>query len=216
MKGMNLKKDKGAVTIVEAMFVFPIMFFVLFFLLFYCNACYINSNVTSQVSRYAITTAARIADPMLATLEETGSLPTSAKNLKNYPYRYVSSGFGNSTAGTAKTNLKKDIGITGFFSGMEPKIRKLDVKYNNYILYQTVKVSVDYDIVVPIKIIFTDEPTVISFSVVDEAPVDDSSEFVRNINMVWNYAQRAGIEEKINKLKEKVDELKSKVSGLFN
>ena len=61
-----LKDEKGAVTIVEATFVFPIAFFVLFFLMFYGNAYYLKASVDSVVCQAAIDGAMQIQDPFLA------------------------------------------------------------------------------------------------------------------------------------------------------
>lgn len=49
-----LRDETGAVAIVEATFVFPIMFFVLFFIMMMGNIYYQQARIDDIVSRYAI------------------------------------------------------------------------------------------------------------------------------------------------------------------
>ena len=202
MKGFL--KEKGAVTIVEATFVFPIMFFVLFFLLFYGNSVYVKSRVDSVVSKYAIEAAAEIADPLLNTVNENNGSVGGPADVK--PYRYLSKGYGNSVVEKYKTEIIRDIKFSGVFSSsaMAPKAVRCTSKYNNYVLYQTVRYDVEYDVQIPIRMIFSNSVTVMKYISSDEEPVNDTSELVLNTNMVVDYVERTGLDEKINKLTDKV------------
>lgn len=208
------KKDRGAVTIVEATFVFPIMFFVIFFMLYYGNACYVKATVDSAVSRCAVEAAARIADSNLAFLEETGSLETSAENnSQNYPYRYVLGGYVNNTVKNAtEKKLEEEIQKTGLFFGLKPAVTDCDIKYKNYFVYQTISIDLDYQVKFPIKMIFSNEATVIHFTSHDEAAVSDASELVRNINMAEDFIDRTGI---VDKVKEKISKLTDGVKSFL-
>lgn len=202
MKGLMQKKEKGAVTIVEATFVFPIMIFVLFFLLFYGNAWYVKSNVENVVSKYSLEAAAEISDPLLKSIKENGKV--SESKVRTQPYRYLTSSYANSVINTYKSKIKDEINITGFLKGMKPNSVKCKGEYKNFVLYQTVRFEVTYEIGVPIRIIFINDPIIMSFSSADEAPIGDSSEFVLNTNMVLDYVEKTGLDEKINKLLENV------------
>lgn len=205
MKGYHCKKDKGSVTIVEATFVFPIMFFVLFFLLFYGNSCYVKSNIDAVVSKYAIEAAAEISDPLLANLKENGIVGTYNPDSK--PYRYLSNGYGNTVVSKYKQKIEDEIKFSGFFSSMSPKSVQCTGEYKNYFLYQTVKYDVTYNIQIPIRMIFFENPTIIKFSSADEAPVCDSSEFVLNTNMVIDYLEKTGIADKISEWVDKIKDV---------
>lgn len=196
------KKEKGAVTIVEATFVFPIMIFVLFFLLFYGNAWYVKSNVENVVSKYSLEAAAEISDPLLKSIKENGKV--SESKVRTRPYRYLTSSYANSVINTYKSKIKDEINITGFLKGMKPNSVKCKGEYKNFVLYQTVRFEVNYEIGVPIRIIFINDPIIMSFSSADEAPISDSSEFVLNTNMVLDYVEKTGLDKKINELLEKV------------
>ena len=194
--------EKGAVTIVEATFVFPIMFFVLFFLLFYGNSVYVKSHIDSIVTRYAIEAAAEISDPLLEGVKANRGTVGGTADAK--PYRYLLSGYANSIVAKYKNLIIKEAKFGGFFGSMTPKAVTCKAKYNNYILYQSVRYDVEYNIQIPIRMIFSNYITVMKFISSDEEPVSDASELVLNTNMVVDYAERLGIDKKINELKSKI------------
>lgn len=202
MNSSKIKNEKGSVTIVEATFVFPIMFFVLFFLLYYGNSCYVKSNIDSVVSKYAIEAAAEIGDPLLANVKQNGAV--SVYNPDSKPYRYMSNGHGNSVLNTYKSKIEKDIKFSGFFSSMTPKVVQCNAEYKNYFLYQTVRYEVIYNIQIPIRMIFFENPTIMKFISADEAPICDSSELVLNTNMVIDYVERSRLDDKISEMVDKV------------
>jgi len=201
MKRIN--NERGAVTIVEATFVFPIMFFVLFFLLFYGNAVYVKSHIDATVTKYTIQAAAEISDPLLSDVVKYGKVGQNTPDGK--PYRYLSTGYGNSVVHAHKGDIEKDIkSFGGFFQKMTPKSVQCEGKFNNYVLYQTVRYDVKYNLQIPIKMIFSNNVTVMKFASTDEEPVNDTSELVLNTNMVIDYVERTGLDEKIKQLTDKV------------
>lgn len=102
--------------IVEASFVFPIMFFVLLFLLYMGNMFYMRSRVDALTTHYTIEAAARYADPLLETVEKNGSVPRSIDKVQ--PYHSLKDD------GTAVKSAKKGLNDkinelgSGFFAGM--------------------------------------------------------------------------------------------------
>ncbi len=207
-----IKNDKGAIMTVEASFVFPILFFVLFFLIYFGNAYYVKSNVDYVVSRYAIQGAAECADPNLKAVIEGKSVPNNVK-ARNYPYRYLTSGYGSGVASRMSSKIKTDIKNTGFFKNMQPTNVKCNVKYNNKFIYQSLKVDVVYEIKFPIRFIFFNEATVLKMCSSAETPVCDSAELVLNTNMVIDFIEHTGLDEKFNEI---VGKLKGAVSKFFN
>ena len=65
----KLNSENGTV-IIEATFVFPIMFIILFFLIYMGNAFYMKAQVESVVEQKAIQGAAYCADPILETMKQ--------------------------------------------------------------------------------------------------------------------------------------------------
>lgn len=198
-----IKEEKGAIMTVESTFVFPVMFFVLFFLIYFGNAYYVKSTVDTAVSRYAILAAAECADPQLASLFESGSVSTNLKSNKD-PYRYIGNGSGQKTADKIKSKIKSEINKTGFFSAMQPNVSKCTVEYKGGILYQSVRVNVEYKVKFPIRFIFDDSAVMLKLSAVEEVPVVDGAEFVLNTNMVIDYVEQTGLAKKISEIKDKI------------
>lgn len=182
-----IKNDGGAVTIIEAVFVFPIMFIVLFLLIFLGNAFYVKSQVESSVVSLAIKGSNYCADPFLETLTENGSLPY-IKDLDIQPYRYIFGGMGD-----VEKAIEDEIAVEfekksqTLFKGMKPNLKsphKGIAKYNNYVVYSTFSVQLQYDITFPIRFLGASEPIVLTFNSRAEVPVNDSAEFIRNTDMV--------------------------------
>lgn len=207
MKGGSMKeasREEGML-IVEAAFVFPVMFFVLFFLLYAGNMYYQRSRIDSLVVEYALEGAADCADPFLKQIEETGKVPVTIDKVD--PYH----GFGNMFPVEEQTEsaLKRAIGGTGFFAGMEPRIKSCSAEYHNYFLYETYTVEVAYVIRFPIRFWgkMTDE--VLQYRAYAEVPVANAAEFVQNTDMAVDYMEKYGILDKItaamNKVKEFLD-----------
>ena len=181
------KNEDGAVVIIEAVFVFPIMFIVLFLLIFLGNAFYVKSQVESSVVSLAIKGSNYCADPLLETLIEKGSLP-SVKDLDIQPYRYIFGGMGD-----VEKKIENEIAdefekkSQTMFKGMKPSLKspqKGIAKYNNYVVYSTFSVQLQYDITFPIRFLGSSEPIILTINSRAEVPVNDSAEFIRNTDMV--------------------------------
>ena len=212
----ELKKDSGAVVIVEAAFVFPVMFIVLFFLIYLGNAYYIRSQIESVVVENAITGANYCADPMLATIKETGSVP-SVSNTSVKPYRYLFGGMNDIEEKISKQVIEDIKSSTvSLFKNMTPKLKtsKAEIaKFNNFILYSTFTVEVKYEIAFPIR--FFDNSAISSLVINSRAeiPVNDAAEFIRNTDMVMDYFSETGLGKKIGNAFEKINEFLGKFAG---
>lgn len=203
----RLKDNERGMVIVEATFVFPIMFFILFFLIYMGNAYYQKSKIDSCVTKYALEGAAYCADPLVKIGNGASSIPKKNSDIK--PYRFWGS-MGDATD-QVKNNLKKEIGGVGFFAGMEPHLKKCEAKYNNHLLYSTFSVEVEYVIEFPIKFIGSDEVQLLRLNSQDEVPVTDVAEFIRNTDMAIDYLEQ---NESIQKAMAKAKEFLSKVGGV--
>ena len=208
-KNKILKNEYGAVQIIEAAFVFPIMFIILFFLIYMGNAFFIKSQVEAVVETYAIEGASYCADPILQTIKDTGNVP-SLGALKTEPYRYI---FGGMNAIETKIGNEVESEITGnyasFFNNMKPKLTSGSAniaKFNNYVVYSTFSVEVEYKIEFPIKFFGESTPSVLTINSRAEVPVNDTAEFIRNTDMVIDLFHGTKIGQSISDIFGKIND----------
>lgn len=215
-----LRDESGAMVIVEATFVFPIMFFVIFFLFFMGNMYLSKAYTDNLVTETAIRVAAKCADPNLETIiSNNNKVPDGINALKNEPYRYILNP--DVTVGNGSIKESKDSGVdlifnnennfNTFFKGMEPQLNRddINIKFNNNLVSYSLLITATYKISLPWKFIFSDEIEIYSFTSHAEVPVSDAPEFIRNIDMVIDYMQQSkGIQE----CKEKIEKLFDKNS----
>lgn len=207
----KLNNERGAVTIVEATFIFPIMFIVLIFLIYMGNAFYIKTQIDGIVVDKALKGASYCADPMLATIEETGSIP-NIKDLDVKPYRYLCI-FGDSeSVKTIEDKITKEVKseiqstYTSFFKNMKPEIGTCKALYNRGLLTSTFSVDVECRIGFPIKMLGTDETFAVNMNIRSEVAVNDTAEFIRNVDMVIDYFCDTSFGQSIKGVFEKINE----------
>lgn len=202
----NWKNDEGGMLIVEASIVFPVMFLVIFLMIFAGNAYLQKCKVESVVTNLAIEGAAYCADPMLDDME-AGSIPSLSEH-DIYPYRYLLTGEMGEIEDKIYDKLDSSItGMgTGLFSGMKPKNHIIDVKYHNGFIYSTFSVDAEYKIEIPVRLLGESDYISLAVSSHAEMPVSDTSEFIRNVDMVGDYMEKFGVTEKINQMIDKVKE----------
>ena len=187
-----LKKEKGAVMVVEASFVFPVVFFVLIVLLFMGNMLYQQTKMDSIAVRGAEYLATVYTNPLLA----ESTIPAVSTEVDAKPYRYL---LGDSDAeNKAKKfidELIDDTG-TGLFKGMEVDAKITTCEIKNYVIYQTACVEIEYSInVIPLR--FFDESEIVNHSTATIVTAVDSPEFIRNVDMILDYSEEFGLKDKI-------------------
>lgn len=205
---MKLKDERGAL-IVEASIVFPVMFLVIFFMIFAGNAYLQKCRVEAIINQYAIDGAAYCADPQLQQVEG-GSIP-SLDSLEVYPYRFFSSTGVGDVEGEMETLIEEKISnmSSGLFSGMKPTNLTVQANYSSGILYATFTVDASYKIKIPVRLLGAEENIHLNVTTHVEMPVSDSTELIRNIDMIWDYMERYGVAEKI-------EQMVSTAEGWFN
>lgn len=188
----KLKNEHGAVEIVEAAFVFPIVIFVVILLIMFGNVLYQQSKIDAIAVRGAEYLAAVYTNPIMA----SGEIPTDTTAINVKPYRYL---FGDSDSEElAKEFIEKEISKTGtgLFSGMEVKANVTTCEIKNYVVYQTARVEIEYSInFVPMKL-FGASPIIKSSNATVTAATD-SAEFIRNVDMIMDYSESYGLTDKI-------------------
>ena len=190
----RIKDEQGIVPIVEATIVFPVMFFILFFIIFIGNIYFEQAKVDDIVMRYAVKGAQCVKDPFEYSINKGNAIPTSTDNLKLAPYRYILGGLSGSSISTIEDNISNDVkkeiqdGSMVFFSGSNANYVGTDnekvATFNNYVVYSTFIVQVNYKLKLPIRFLGDDYYTVLNMSSRAEVAIDDCAEFVRNVDMV--------------------------------
>lgn len=210
----KLLKSENGVMIIEATLVFPIMFLVIFLMFFLGNAYYQMSRVEAVAAKMAFYGAAQCSDPLLELVEETGTVPAYSSGYQVKPYRYILGGM-NSIENDVEMQVIEEINNlgTGFFGGMKPVMVKSEARFNNMFIYSTFSVEIQYEIPFPIRLFGMDNNFRVKGSERYDVPVSDTSEFIRNVNMVadWVEASETG-QKAINKTKE----IMSKVAEFIN
>lgn len=205
----KLNSESGAVQVVEATFVFPIMFIVLFFLIYMGNAHYIKAQIESIVETYAIQGANYCADPILETIKDKNIVP-SLSSVKIEPYRYI---FGGMSEIEHKMGSAVESEIRGkstsFFSNMKPKLKTSSAniaKFNNYVVYSSFSIEVKYIVEFPIRFFGSNSPSLLEIHARAEMPVNDAAEFIRNTDMVIDFFYGTKIGEKISDVFGKIND----------
>lgn len=208
----KLKTEKGAVHIVEATIVFPIMFLIIFMMITVGNAYLMKCRVESIVVQMAYYGAAQCADPLVKAVSEGQAVPTASNEHEVLPYRYI---FNSKemesivrSVESQTNNYIKKLG-SGFFGGMAPKNVKVRPRYHNMFVYSTFSMEVRYEIMIPIRIYGMDDWFSIKFLSMIDVPVSDTPEFVRNIAMLedWIVTTETG-ENFLTSIDKALDEVK--------
>lgn len=201
----------GAMTIVEAAFVFPIMFIITFIMIMTGEAYYQQARVEYEVSHGAVSGAARCENPMLAYIQNNGNtVPTNPGASKVVPYRYIFT----SEAKRIGTDLENELIQTInsmeplAFRAMSPRNVNIDVEPRLNILVSSLQVSCEFDIQLPIRMIFSKENVKFHYKISTVEPIGDPSEFVRNVSLVKDLLERsAKAQEMYGKIKAALDQV---------
>lgn len=211
----KLNKEDGAVQIVEATFVFPIMFIILFFLIYMGNAYYVRAQVEAIVVDKAIAGANYCTDPILQTIKEDGVIPKLSE-LDLDPYRYFSGMNGVEEKISREVEEAIEGSSVSLFRNMEPvvKTRRADIsKYNNYVLYSTFSVEVRCEVEFPIKFLGRSTPNLLVITSRSEIAVNDTAEFIRNTDMVIDYFEDSKLGQSIKGVFDKINDFLDTFAG---
>ncbi len=188
MKKKMEKRETGFL-VIEAAFVYPIVFFVIFFLIYMGNMFFLKSNIESSVNRVALMGASYYGDTMLEQME-SGGVP-AVGSIDIQPYRYLNVFVNGEDCINGEEKLRAEIENTGFFAGMLPRVTSINSRVNNYVIYHTYEVDVEYILQFPIRFLFAEDYYSIKSTAHAEVPIVDNAEFIRNTDMVIDYIQRS-------------------------
>ncbi len=211
----KIKIEHGAVQIVEAAFVFPVMFIILFFLIYMGNAYYVRAQVEAIVVEKTIEGANYCTDPLLQTIKNEGVIP-KLSDLDLDPYRYFSGMDGVEEKISREVEGAIEGSSVSLFRNMEPvvKTRRADIsKYNNYVLYATFSVEVKCEVEFPIKFLGRSTPSLLVITSRSEVAVNDTAEFIRNTDMVIDYFEDSKLGQSIKGVFGKINDFLDTFAG---
>lgn len=212
----DMLKNENGVVIVESAIVFPVMFFVLFFIIFIGNMYYEQAKVDTIVMTYANKGAMYVADPFLYDMDNGHSVPTEVNGMDIEPYRYIiGSVYDGGTIGAIESKLsaeiKREINENSslvFFNSSRAKVISSDnssiANFKSYVVYSTFVVQVNYEVKFPIRFLGDTAPTIARLSSRAEVAVNDSPEFIRNVDMVVHLLDGTKLSESISSIFGKV------------
>lgn len=202
---MKTKDRESGAIFVEASVVFPVMFLVILLMIYTGNAYFQKCRVEAVVNRLAIEGAAYCADPTVLNAGDA-SIPTDPSAIEVYPYRALDSNGVGDIVGTIEGRVYDEIEQLddGYFSGMKPDLKSATAEYDYAFLYSTFKVTVEYEITFPIRMLGQSENVSVTMSSHASMPVSDTTELIRNVNMVEDYLEQLGVKDALNDLKTKI------------
>lgn len=216
MKKSVVRDQKGAVMVVEATFVFPIMFFIVFFMIMAGNIYFQQARVERIVSEAAIEATSRCENPMLAMMKD-GSMSSNPLNDGIKPYRYLFSGYVKNECKSVRDAAYEKIDNFGAlgFAGMEANIDSFTMTPHIYLVVSYVDVYCKYNVAFPIKMIFSDRKIDFDFYIKYRQPISDPAELIRNVSAVEDFAEsNEQVQSFLNKLEPVVGKVKKFVNYL--
>lgn len=204
-----LYSTRGAVTIIEAAFVFPITFFIVFFMIMAGEAYYQHARVEYLVTSYAISGAARCENPMLGQIDDSTVKSDPVTN-SILPYRYIFTGEAKQIGNQINEELTDKVEAMKplLFTNMAPDNVKVKSTPSLNPLISSFPVECSFEVPFPIKMIFTDTRMVFHYNVRMTASVGDPAEFLRNVAMIKDMMERnQAIVDFCAKVKEGMDKI---------
>lgn len=200
-----IRDEKGAVQIIEATIIFPVMFLILFALIYMGNCFYIKAQIEAVAERYAIKGANHCADPLLDDIESGAGISLKSESM---PYRFIFKSNVAPIESTIEDSIMKEINesSSSFFKNMKPKVETCEAKYDSHFVYANFYVNIKCSCEFPIT--FAGEAfRIVTFSGYAEVPVSDTPELIRNIDMISDYLEGTKLKGYIQKVFSKITEV---------
>lgn len=210
--------------IVEAAFIYPVVFAVLALLLYVGDMFFQRSWIEAAVLRYSIEGAAEVANSSLADIsvdEGSGVGSLNVAGIENKPYRFLFNGGSDSDvaalAGANEDSLRAEVsdGKASFF-GLAPDLRTLDIDYRSSLVYGDYLVTADYGFQLPVASYVMPSGTIgLDFNSASVSNVTSMGEFVRNVEILDDL--RAEFDNEVSAvtgLAEEIDRFRSFVENI--
>lgn len=206
----KISDEKGAAQLIEAAIIYPVVFMIIFFLIYL--GLYVLQIITidTYAQKIAVITAKEIAHPGYISQVGSDSIDDVSAELSdtsiNIPdntnmklYRYI---FGNliddEQKKTLENTLEKLVSVSSIIGSGEENIQT-SIECKNYFFVQDVKVTVKQKLpsFVVLEFFGIESPEISTTAV---ATVNDTDEFIRNVDFVYNVvntiADKLGIDIK--------------------
>ena len=214
----HYRRERGAVTIIEAAFVFPIMFFIVFFMVMAGETYYQYARAEREVTTAAINGAARCENPMLGSVIASGSVTKDPTAVNVIPYRYILTGEAKIIANEVENELKRTISKYKplLFTNMSPRNVNISVDLHMNVLVSSFPITCSFSVPFPIRMIFGGQVMRFQYTIHTNAPISDPSEFVRNVALIWDVMERNEAGQTILEYGGKVKNAMSKITNITN
>ena len=210
---MKRRTEKGSMTLIEAVIVFPVTFIVVFLILMMGNVYYQRAAVERGVIETALHSAACSENPMMAYILTNKAVPTGPSDTHVMPYRYLFTKNIKEISGEQEDRLNryiKNVGKMSFFKGLKPKVNECSVKPSVNLIFSQVEVMCDFNIQLPLRMIFSTRNFEFNYRISMTEQIGDSAAYVRNAAMIRDYLERnetvvnaaSTISEKLGKVKD--------------
>ena len=200
--------EKGAVTLIEAVIIFPIMFIIVFILIMAGNAYFQKSRVERAVIECTLDAAARSANPLLGYVINNDTVPEGTNDVEIYPYRYIFPGEINNIKGRMESELNDRInGMSSIaFKGMEPRDVSVDMALNWYVIASYIDTRCSFKIELPIRMLFEHNNVAFRFDIHLNEPIGDAPNLIRNSSMGQDFIERSEFGKRLEETRNKIDE----------
>ena len=210
-----VKKEDGAVLIVEAAIVFPIVFFTMFFIICMGNAYYIRSCMDSIAQTTAVEAANYASNENLLTIMREGYY---YKDRNVDPYRYTVSQYLKDSVDEV-VKKRTDSKDNSILAAMLPKNVSYSVKFDSGLFGSSVTVEIDYTISVMPLVKKNLGIADVEYTSRAVANITDSVEFIRNLDMLrdfyTDFTQTETGKKVVGTVKGKIEELVGKINSMF-
>lgn len=231
----KMKSENGAASIIEMTLIFPLVIMILIFLIYLGAYIYDNVTIYNNSQMIAVAVSREVQVPGYEKFYENGGITTKADFNWNdgysptpeiinsimgihKPYRYWTQSMIDDVTVTSMENALKNIVSTRSF--LVSADVSCDIKVKNHYLSQTVEVNVKRKINTPKFFDYIGLKSSWDIDITATAVVSDSSEFVRNTDMVFDLANYLleeikiggkSVNERIANFKQKFKDTKAKL-----
>ena len=221
MKYKFTRGESGAVTLVEATIVFPIVFFVMIIIMFIGNIYYTRAYMDKVASTYATVAGRYLANETLYEInKDGGSYTLTDHDLNPYAQIFgVDDEVGNYLEKQVKTAAKSTANT--LFATMQPySIKGAEggsfVNIENGFFGASVNVEINYKIRLLSGYSFFNFIPELSYTARAEVTAIDSPELIRNIDMIYDFYLDFSRTETGQQFNEKIGTIFTKVKEMFN
>jgi hypothetical protein len=206
--------------VVEAIFVFPVMFMVFFALVLLAFYLPQRAMLQRSTQHAATVIAVELSDTWVYYDVESQTYGryeshSALRDAKGGVYVSLFNSIFGGNEGDAVTTVMK-VDETENIPIIQNGDLSVAYKINNYVIYKEVVVTAKRSIGVPVDFSFIEFPDTIDLIVTSKSVVQNGDEFVRNIDMAVHFVKWA--EEKypkVGKVFDKIKEAGKKISGFF-